>query len=290
MRPVNETVISRFIDQPESTDFDHLAREVAARQLQNGIVSSDLAGAELSTKELDSWVSVPAIPAKRTGEVGTLPANEGLMDYVLGAYWRLLAPAPGIPLLLLATSHNGPAADGLRRAVEHESSPGDLTHPVTDDKVDNLSVRSWLAGRQRGGQPAALVVSGPLIGRLANFLERRRLIFRLPSGSQLITVDSSAAHMKTSETTSLVDRLGLPAGAVRHIVTLPSLTTPLQIVPGHETSELHLAPPPHWARYRLDSDELAMIDLATTELPACQLTGLRATRVGDDGESLVLQP
>jgi hypothetical protein len=168
---------------------------------------------------------------------------------------------------------------------------------VADNRVDTSTVRSWLAARQRGGRPATIVATLELLGRLLRFLDRHRLRFRLPAGSTLMTIEPlrEAAEAPRTQWPSVAEHLGLAPPDTRRLVIVPTLTTPLPVKPRSDGSLILMAPG-HWLRCRLSRGEnpfaskahrVVIMDLATTQLPACQEIDLEPVARGDRG--LVLQ-
>lgn len=278
MRPVNTPEIIDFIRNGSDTDFDRVASSVLIHQLVTIEPRPEIWQGEIAAA-LNGWQAVPPVPANTLTESMLPPAEEELRHTVQRAVWRTLAPPPGRPVLLLASTGNAPPVSEVASAVSRSVAPEDLSHPIERDRVDSLAVRSWLAARQRAGTPATVIASMPLAERLAAFLERRRLIFRLPSGSRLILLGGADA-LEDRVPTALAASLGLTAGACSFLVALPSLTTPLRFTTDGDGRRV-LQNSGHWIRYREDAGRLVVTDLATTRQPALQLTELAVAPNGD---------
>jgi hypothetical protein len=274
---VSDAIISRFIDQQERADFDQLATQLIARQVEEGVAGCELAWSELSRGDIGDWRAVPPIRSSILPRPASPTADSKLVSSAMRAFWQTLAPAPGMPILLLAASESGSTAGSLAVAIQQAAPERELLNPAASGKIDTLAVRSWLAARQRGGKPATIVATAEMSGRLSRFIERRRLVFRLPTGSRLFVIGTlNAQKGGSTEPPHLVDLLGLMPESTWHIVIAPTLTTPLKIALVHREIRTLVAPP-HWVRYRLAEHRLVIMDLATTRFPACQEIGLKAT-------------
>jgi len=294
---VTDATIKRFIDQGKPADFDQLAIDLVARQLEERVVGCESSWSSLSPDHLESWQAIPPIPTSTHGPTVYPTGDDESIALVMQACWRTLAPPAESPILLLAPTDATTTAGALALATYQATAGLGLTHPFAERRIDTSAVRSWLAARQRSGHPATIVATVELVGRLLRFLERRRLRFRLPAGSQLITIESSTETVEAPPTPSpsMVERLGLEPADTRRLIIVSTLTTPLLTRRGSDSTPILVAPG-HWVRYRLirgtsgpedEVDRLAIMDLATTRLPCCQEIELRAV-TGDEG-GLVLQ-
>ncbi|KAB2959987.1 MAG: acyl-protein synthetase [Thermoanaerobaculia bacterium] len=132
--------------------------------------------------------------------------------------------------------------------------------------------RSWLAARQRGGEPVLVLASAFALADLLAFLARSNLHFRLPAGSAIFETGGFKGRAKTLSRAELLgaaaDWLGVPSGRVVSEYGMTELTSQAYTAT-LAGGDPELFVPAPWMRVRaLDPATLA-------ELPAGE-TGLLA--------------
>ena len=271
---MNEAALLEFIARPEPERFEPLAEDRLRAWTES---ETSGAGGPLAPSSPLSWRTADAVRVDTREPSIPLPADGRILDAVAQAQWRHLAREPGTPLLLLLAPEE-PADTRLAKAIRQGTPDQELLHPVASGRIDRLRIRSWLAGRQRAGQPAWIVASESAARELLYDLDRRRLLFRLPPGSRVVRLGTPESLLEPSGCSpgDIATRLGvpLPDQAVLLIQSTLSSVLPAAVA---ESRECVLAPPPPWMRYRVidrpedQRTQLAVFDLATTRLPPLQI-------------------
>lgn len=285
-----EREIAEFVREPGSGDFDDLARRVFTYQYERLPPFRELCLERGTTPEsVGDWRQVPALPtqALETAELAAAPAVEdrsvhhpafpGIYRAVIEATFphALLPRLQQPPMLALAPALADAPDSSLSFMLDHVMGRfGDPTSATACGLrgVDFKKARSWLAARQRQGQPVVLLATDMALLRLLESLGRLDLRFRLAPGSRVLEAGGfkgGAKEMTRPELLALVDEhLAVPPS---HVVRRYG---PRELTSHFYTGALHGGDPdlflPHpWTRVRI-------LDPATREETAAGRPGLIA--------------
>jgi hypothetical protein len=286
--------IERFIATGVGA-FDELALELFRHQYRSLDSYRALCDERGQTPDrVRHWKEAPLAVWGRAGDRAREPSSPDLLADTMAATLALadLEPPPDTCLLSLAPS----AELGTTSLVLLAEKLVGMVHP--DNRLEGseerglkgAQVRSWLAARQRDQRPTLVATTPGRLLQLVDYLEKRRLRFRLPAATRVIELshDTSGPAFEAPRPgdAELATLLGLaPENRVRYI-NWPVLASPFWL----ESHAVHgpIAVPPPWARIRVvdpasleelpagEPGNLAVFDLATQTLPAQQLLGLRA--------------
>ncbi len=288
-----EAAIEGFVRQPESGDFDDLARRLFALQVERLPTCRRLAAAAgVAPESLADWRRFPLAEASPTLAGDADGTAERLLraalDVTLAA--RCLAGLERPPALVLLA--RGPAGERepdplARRLLSRHAGPGSLVA-----RGAGAEARSWLAARQRAGRPGLMVCTTGALAELVDYLERRRLRFRLPPGSVASATGEPPPGLPWPEVRAAAgERLSLPAER------LVRGYAPAGVASRFDTATISGGDPdlflaPHWTRVRVleaatgrelpdgEAGRLAILDLATVASPAHVLTPDSGRREG----------
>jgi hypothetical protein len=284
--------IERFIATGVGA-FDELALELFRHQYRSLDFFRTLCDARGQTPDrVRHWRETPLAEWGLSGDRGGLPSSPSLLAHTIAATLARsdLEPSPDARLLFLAPPAELGTASLLVLAEKLAAlvKPDDRATGTDERGLKESEVRSWLAARQRDQRPTLLATTPERLVQLVDYLERRRLRFRLPAATRVIELSrdtSGPAFAPRPGDAELATLLGLaPENRVRY-VNWPSLASLFRL-------ELHsthgpIAVPPPWTRIRVvdtgslkelpaeQPGDLAVFDLATQALPAQQLLGLR---------------
>jgi hypothetical protein len=286
--------IERFITAGSGA-FDELALELFRHQYRSLAFFRALCDERGRTPDrVRHWKEAPLAAWGRSGDRAREPSSPILLADTMAATLALadLEPSPDTRLLSLASSTEvgttslALLAGKLTEMVRPENR-GDGSEKR---RLKGAQVRSWLAARQRDQRPTLVSTTPERLLQLVDYLEKRRLRFRLPPATRVVELsrDTSGSAFEASRPgeAELATLLGLAPEARVRYVSWPSLASPFRLE-SHAAHGLIAVPPP-WARIRVvdptsleelpagQPGDLAVVDLATQALPAQQLLGLRA--------------
>ena len=330
--------ISRFLSDPASATFEELALAVFAYQYERIEPYRQLCdGRGVAPGGISDWRQVPAVPAaafrrlrlaaaaerevfRSSGTSGGdgarsvhyHPFPELYRQTVDASFPRFCLPPgvpPPVPMLSLVPSRQLLPDSSLAFMIDHVLSRFAAPAPESAAAfgkrgVEVIPARSWAGARQRAGRPAVVLATSLALAQWLDALERQDLRFRLPAGS--VVFETGGYKGRAGEVSParqaerLLERLGLPAGAVVREYGMTELTSQCY-TRSLAGGDPHLFVAPHWVRVRvLDPvtlDEaapgaaglIAVFDLANLGSAVSLLTedlGVAETSgVGDGSES-----
>jgi hypothetical protein len=324
--------ISRFLCDPSSASFEELALAVFAYQYERIEPYRRLCDGRGATPgTISDWRRVPPVPASAfrrlrlaaaperevfrssgtsAGEearsVHYHPFPELYRQTIDASFPRFCLPgaAPPVPMLSLVPSRELLPDSSLAFMIDHVLSRFAAPAPESAAAfgkrgVEMIPARSWAGARQRAGRPALVLATSLALAQWLDALERQDLRFRLPAGSALFETGGYKGRAgevsPARQSERLLERLGLPAGAVVREYGMTELTSQCytRSLAGGDP-DLFVAP--HWVRVRvldpLTLEEappgvpglIAVFDLANLGSAAHLLTeDLGAAEAGGEG-------
>ena len=289
----------RGAEHPEER-FEALAREAFAYQFER--IAPYRASCERAGRtpaRIASWRDVPLVPAaafatvelatdppvetfRSSGTLGGAPSVHrhpfpGLYRAVVDATFpRYCLPGGGRPAMLaLAPTREATPDSSLGFMVAHVlerfGGPGS-GYAFGPRGVEIARARSWLAGRQRAHEPAAILATAFALADLVAFLERADLRFRLPAGSFVFETGGFKGRTKELARDELLAAVatwtGVPAENVVSEYGMTELTSQAytDVLAGGEPGRF-VSPP--WMRVRaLDPETLVERSAGETGLLA----------------------
>ena len=224
------------------------------------------------------------------------PATEETVRWVAAQTIGSLNVPVGAPTLLLRPEvpSNQPhhTSDEVVRQIWRHAATERSKTAFNGRRFDGKMARSWLAARQRDGSPSLLVGDSTTLTQLLDYLERLRLLLRLPAGTRIVEILDGHLPEPLSASPSanrLGTVLGLAPDSRQRLLSWSTLTSPCWTAQEQADDTAFTTPP--WVRTRAVAKNqsplaegmlgrLALCDLATTELPAWQLTELSAAVAG----------
>ena len=277
-----EERIRTYIADPASGEFEELVRQAFAFQVERIEPFRNLCrqrGVEPSTS-LD-WQEVPVVPALayKTLELAAEPGGEifrssgttsarrsvhrhGFLDLyratIEAAFPRAFPVVLEQPSMLsLVPGRDRLPDSSLSFMVDHVVASWGATTSLAAfglRGVEARKVRSFLAARQRDGQPVLILGTAFALAELLEALERFDLHFRLPTGSLVFETGGykGRSWQLTREEllVRLDERLAVPVQAVVREYGMTELTSQLY-TGAAEGGDPDLFLPPHWVRVRV---------------------------------------
>ena len=303
--------ITRFVDDSGAESFDRLALDAFEFQYERVAPFRRLCDRRSATPDsVDDWRRIPAVPTLsfRTVELaaaapaetfrssGTTQEQRSVHFHPYPDLYRRVIDAsfpaavlsgtgkPAVlslipPLSTVPDSSLSFMIDHIVRKYGSEAS----AYAIGRRGVDTKRARSWLAARQRDGQPSLLLATSLALSSLLDALDRLDLRFRLPAGTRVFDTGGLKGRSREVSRGELLarieDRLAVPATEIVREYGMTELTSQFYTRPSRAASRTastrptgygsRFSTPSLWNRWRRGSRACSRSSTSATSAPPC---------------------
>ncbi len=285
--------IAKYIGDPDSHEFDELARRAFAFQHQRSSRFREACRLRgVDPNSIDSWIDVPTVEAESRESASRVAGDLSVLQRAaLDSTWTTFCLDQLVqPPILSLLPNEVPEPDPTQPCPNHDSrlayiaerwGGSDSLVAIEGQKINTRLARGFLAARQRDGEPILIAATPTTLDQLIESLQRLDLRFRMSSASIVVELDDSNKTEEIPYRGELYDSietyLAIPSSRLVRGLGGEALATQLftDVLTGGDTA-VFVAP--HWVRLSTgERGNLRVFDLANLEGALHLETTIRGT-------------